>query len=99
MRDPYRVELVSDARRVLATGAGDCDELVVLLCSLCAVTGINTRFVAIGPEPDEFTHVYCEAELDDDIWLALDPTNPEAEPGWSVPPVAQYAWRLEVPIF
>ena len=90
---------MSDARRVLSTGAGDCDELVVLLCTLCALAGIETRFVCVGPEPEEYTHVYCEARLDDGRWLALDPTNPRAQPGWAVAPSPAYAWRLEYPIF
>lgn len=93
------MELVSDARRVLELGAGDCDELVVLLSSLLAVCGVNVRFVAVGPAADEFTHVYCEAEDEEGRWIALDPTNPEAEPGWAVSPSADFAWRLEYPVF
>lgn len=45
-RDPVDVELVQDAQRTIETGAGDCDDKVVALCSLLCVAGYVTRFVS-----------------------------------------------------
>lgn len=92
-RDPVAVEMVCDARRTLERGAGDCDDKVVLLCSLLAVTGHTSRFVCGGDEPDDFLHVWCEAETKGG-WVALDPTKEDAPPGWQHP--FRFVMRREI---
>jgi hypothetical protein len=77
------VELVQDARRTIEAGAGDCDDKVTLLASLLALAGFGSRFVIGGATPDEPQHVWLEVYLDwRGEWLALDPTNEQAQPGW-----------------
>jgi transglutaminase-like putative cysteine protease len=90
------VELVQDARRTMETGSGDCDDKVVLLCSLLCVAGFLTRFICGGQTRDIMDHVWCEVYLEQtDEWLPLDPTNERAAPGWS----QAFPWRLEWEIF
>ena len=87
---------MQDAQRTIETGAGDCDDKVVALCSLLAVAGYVTRFVCGGRTPDVLDHVWCEVYLDwEDSWLALDPTNEQAAPGW----FQQFPYRIEYEIF
>jgi len=78
---------VQDAKRTIEAGCGDCDDKVTLLCSLLAVAGFVSRFVAGGPSEDDFAHVWCEVLLDFSTgeWVALDPTNEKANPGWYQP--------------
>lgn len=75
---------MQDAKRTIQAGCGDCDDKVTLLCSLLAVAGFVSRFVAGGPSEDELAHVWCEVLLDFSTgeWVALDPTNEKASPGW-----------------
>lgn len=80
-RDPHSVERVSDARRTIESGFGDCDDKCVLLCSLLAVVGYRTRFIVCGFKRDSHSHVYCEV-LTSRGWLALDPTPENAAMGW-----------------
>jgi transglutaminase-like putative cysteine protease len=93
-RDPVGVEMVCDARRTLERGAGDCDDKVVLLCSLLAVCGHASRFVCGGFQPDDLAHVWCEVEVTDGEWLALDPTNERAAPGWAFPFPYRLVWEI-----
>jgi transglutaminase-like putative cysteine protease len=85
--------MVCSAREVLRRGSGDCDDKVTLLCSLLTVAGYNSRFVAGGYAPDDFAHVWCEAELNGQ-WVALDPTKEDAAPGWFYPFPHQLVWEI-----
>lgn len=80
-RDPHSVERVSDAKRTIESGVGDCDDKCVLLCSLLAVIGYRTRFVVCGFRRNSHSHVYCEV-LSKRGWIALDPTPENALMGW-----------------
>lgn len=93
-KDPVTVERVQDARRSLEFGTGDCDDKVVLLCSLLAALGHKTRFVVIGTRPNQFSHVYCEVQTDRG-WLPLDPTNELGTMGWE----GKGAIRQVYPVF
>jgi transglutaminase-like putative cysteine protease len=80
-RDPAGVERVSDARRTIESGVGDCDDKCVVLCSLLAVIGYRTRFVVCGFKPHSHSHVYCEVHTSRG-WISLDPTPENAPFGW-----------------
>jgi transglutaminase-like putative cysteine protease len=80
-RDPANVESISDARRTIEAGYGDCDDKVILLCSLLGVIGYRTRFVVCGFKPNHFSHVYLEVHTRRG-WLGLDPTPENAPYGW-----------------
>jgi hypothetical protein len=83
-KDPFQVEVLHAARRMLELRAGDCDDMTILLGSLVKSVGHPVRLVLTGPNarrPDIFSHIYLEAQHQGD-WIPLDPTMPFAM-GWS----------------
>jgi hypothetical protein len=83
-KDPYRLEVLHSARRMLELRAGDCDDMSILLGAMLEAIGHPVRIVVTGPDPlrrDLFTHVYLEA-FHRGNWIPLDPTMPHA-PGWA----------------
>jgi hypothetical protein len=83
-KDPYRVEVLHSARRLLELRAGDCDDMTILLAAMLEAIGHPTRLVIVGPDPGQpklFSHIYLEANLRD-RWIPLDPTMPFAM-GWA----------------
>jgi transglutaminase-like putative cysteine protease len=85
VNDVYNVETLSEARKTLQGRQGDCDDQVILLCSLFEAIGYATRFVVAGyNSPDTFEHVYCQVQTTGGHWIDCDPT--EREPlGWCPP--------------
>lgn len=83
VKDIRDVETVHDPETVLKIGAGDCDDKSVLLAALLESIGHPTRFVAIGFQPDDFSHVYLET-LIGKSWIPLETTEP-VEVGWAAP--------------
>lgn len=81
VRDTRGVELIHQPDKLLAIGQGDCDDKVILLCSLLESIGHPTRIEAIAhTDPNKFGHVFCSTKLGAK-WLPLDPTE-DVEPGW-----------------
>jgi hypothetical protein len=83
-KDPFRVEVLHSARRMLELRAGDCDDMTILLGSMLEAIGHPVRIVLAGPDPLQprlFTHVYLEA-YDKGRWIPLDPTMPYPM-GWA----------------
>lgn len=82
-RDPVNVEWIQDARRTIDYfRTGDCDDLVVCLASLLAALGHKSRFVCIGKDASNYSHVYLEVLTKSGRWLPLDPTPEQAPVGW-----------------
>ena len=73
VQDPYGVELVQSPQRTIAVGAGDCDDLATLTAALLTAIGYPIRFVATGPQPDLYSHVWTEVEHNG-RWIAVDHT-------------------------
>lgn len=91
-QDINDVETLQTPIATLQLAHGDCDDMCVLLASLLEAVGHPTRFVAIGFEPQQFTHVFLEIlNFDTDRWVAADPTEPNPL-GWSA---AGYCCRME----
>jgi hypothetical protein len=91
-KDPFRVEVLHSARRMLQLRAGDCDDMTILLGSMLEAVGHPVRLVLVGPDPRQphlFSHIYLEA-YHNGHWLPLDPTMPYAM-GW-----APGAWTKQV---
>lgn len=99
--DPVSKETVRPADVILRVSAGDCDDINgVLIPSLLGTIGIPTRLVTVAADPsmpDQFTHVYCEA-LIDNRWIALDSARVGAAFGLAPETVyrRQY-WTLNAP--
>lgn len=83
-KDPFRIEVLHSARRLLELRAGDCDDMTILLGALIKAVGHPVRLVLTGPEatrPDLFSHIYLEARPRG-RWIPLDATMP-VDMGWA----------------
>lgn len=81
-RDPVGVELLQDPVRTLDRGAGDCDDMSVLLAAALETLGTPVRFVTVSTRADgEPSHVYVEAFLDH--WVPMDPIVKSSTVGWA----------------
>lgn len=83
-KDPFRVEVLHTARRMLQLRAGDCDDMSILLGSMLEAIGHPVRLVVSGPDPLQprlFTHIYLQVYLQG-RWISLDATMPYSM-GWS----------------
>jgi hypothetical protein len=83
-KDPFRVEVLHSARRMLQLRAGDCDDMSILLGAMLEAIGHPVRLVLVGPDslrPRLFTHIYLEVSHTG-RWIPLDPTMPYPM-GWA----------------
>jgi transglutaminase-like putative cysteine protease len=95
-KDPFRVEVLHSARRMLELRAGDCDDMTILLCALLQSIGHPVRIVLSGFDPHRprlFTHVYLEANYRG-RWIPLDPTMPFSL-GWAPPAAYRKVFQIE----
>lgn len=77
-KDPFRVEVLHSARRLLELRAGDCDDMTILLGSMLEAIGHPVQLVIIGPDPVRpklFSHIYLEV-FHKGQWIPLDATMP-----------------------
>jgi hypothetical protein len=75
-KDPFRVEVLHSARRMLELRAGDCDDITILLGSMLESIGHPIRLVIVGPDisrPKLFSHIYLEVKYKSK-WIPLDAT-------------------------
>jgi transglutaminase-like putative cysteine protease len=79
--------------RQLGTAVGDCDDYVMLYAALTVARQIPTRIVLIarhdvddGAGQHQFDHIYTEVEIEDNVWVPVDPTGDVAF-GWEHEPV------------
>jgi hypothetical protein len=77
-KDPFRLEVLHSARRIIELRAGDCDDMTILLGAFLESIGHPVRLVIVGPtplRPDLFSHIYLEA-YHKGRWIPLDATMP-----------------------
>jgi hypothetical protein len=77
-------ETVRTVRTLLRVRAGDCDDYTLLLASLAGTVGIATRAVTVAADPsapNDFSHIYPEAEVTPGNWVAMDAARPGAQYG------------------
>jgi hypothetical protein len=74
VNDPIGIETVQSPEITLQIRAGDCDDHATLVAAMAMSIGIPTRFVVIGPDPENFGHVYTELKIDGS-WLPADTTR------------------------
>lgn len=87
-RDIHNVEYVKAPVRMLETRVGDCDDLATLLAALCMSMGNECRFLVLGFEDAQPSHVICQVAVrgqyagqqnvdgnasGDKLWVTLDP--------------------------
>ena len=78
--DVNEVETLKTPDLILSSGMGDCDDKAILLATLLESAGHPARFVAVGFEPDNFSHVYVESKIGA-AWVALETTE-SVDLGW-----------------
>jgi len=80
VRDISGVETLRTARETAMRGAGDCDCMTVLICSLLKTTGNPIRITTIQTHTDDpdFSHVFGEV-YDGRRWVVVDPARPDAK--------------------
>lgn len=61
---PPKIQFVQDALFTLLHRVGDCVSKSVCLATLLAAISIPVSFVVQNPTGREYTHVYCQAEID-----------------------------------
>jgi Transglutaminase-like enzymes, putative cysteine proteases len=77
-KDPFRLEVLHSARRILELRAGDCDDMTIVLGAMLESIGHPIRLVIVGPapfRPDLFSHIYLEVYYKG-RWIPLDATMP-----------------------
>jgi hypothetical protein len=87
--DVNGVETLHTPNLILAQSAGDCDDKVILICTMLESIGKQTRSVAVGFAQDngEFSHVFAQVWLDGQ-WVSLETTEP-VDLGWTPPGIVQ----------
>ena len=81
MNDPLHVELVKDPQRlceeIKARGKarGDCDDIAVLIATMCMQLGRQAQFVVAGfGEQGNYTHVFAQVQDPrTKEWIVCDP--------------------------
>src|SRR5262245_1689608 len=62
-QDANESEILKAPDVLIETGQGDCDDKSLLLAALLESLGHPARFVAVGFEPEDFSHVYVETRI------------------------------------
>lgn len=92
-------ETLRPARTLFEVHAGDCDDFSAALASLLGTVGIRTRLVTIAADPsspNDFSHIYPEAELAPGYWVPMDAARPGAQFGVAPPRYfRKRVWALE----
>ena len=81
-------ETLRPARVLVEIHAGDCDDYTAFLAALLGTIGISTRAVTIAANPNfpnDFSHIYPEAEVSPSVWIAMDAARPGAAFGVAPP--------------
>lgn len=74
IKDIHGVETVQTPIQTLRVGHGDCDDKSVLCASLLETIGHPTRFLAVGPGKNIYTHVFLETKIGGK-WVAVECTE------------------------
>jgi transglutaminase-like putative cysteine protease len=83
--DIRNVEFVAGVQYTLKIGAGDCDDISVLVGAMLESIGFETRIHVINTNPDgEYNHVFVDYKGSDGEWTPCDPTRPDI---WSQVPI------------
>lgn len=89
VRDIHDVELVISPQKVLALGGGDCDDLATLLAAMLMCIGNECRFMVVGFEDKNPSHVFCQVAIRTAdagggnaagarVWATVDPVADDA---------------------
>lgn len=88
VRDINNVEFVMSPQKIVEARAGDCDDMACLLSALLQAIGNECRFVVVGFESKQPSHVFCQVAVrssgsvdghtsGERLWVTLDPVADE----------------------
>ena len=97
VQDPVDVELVQTPEKTLQYQAGDCDDQSTLLAAMLDCTGHPCRFIAVGMNGQDFSHVMTQTRVNNTgnekaqspDWLTCE-TIIDVPLGWFPPNVTKY---------
>lgn len=96
--DPTNVDTYTDPRYTLEAGAGDCDDMTILFCSLLEAIGFQMAARVISVNGGSWEHIYPLVGVpkgNPTQWFPLDATEPDRAAGWEYPnPAAIQDYRL-----
>lgn len=83
-RDIHNVEYVQSPARLIQSMSGDCDDIACLLAALCMALGNEARFLVVGFENRQPSHVFMQVAVrtkqsgggntsGEKLWVTLDP--------------------------
>lgn len=88
------IETVKTPQKLLESRIGDCDDKSLLTAALLESIGHPARFVAVGFEPGQLSHVFVETRIGN-RWFASDTTEP-VDFGWTPPRVENRAVPVHI---
>ncbi len=83
--DVNEVEVLQSPTHLLQTRQGDCDDKSTLLATLIEAAGHKAKFVAVGFDGVNLSHVLVAAQVGED-WIPLETTE-YVNAGWFPPNV------------
>jgi hypothetical protein len=99
-KDPVTKEKLYSPQDLLKIRAGDCDDISMLMGALMIALGYPARLITISANPqnpEEFVHVYLEAEVPpgSSQWIPMDAARADAQFGIAPPfYYRKRAWSL-----
>jgi hypothetical protein len=99
-KDPVTKEKLYPPQELLKIGAGDCDDIAMLLGAFLMAIGYNARLVTVSANrenPTDFSHVYVEGEVPPGSgnWIPMDAAHIDSEFGTEPPTYfRKRAWSL-----
>jgi hypothetical protein len=95
-KDPVNKEKLYPPSELLKIRAGDCDDISMLLSTLLMAVGYPARLMTVATPgaPDQFSHVYVEAEIPPGSgnWIAVDPARADSQFGVAPPITTRARW-------
>lgn len=90
IQDPTDYDMYMTVGRTISSGAGDCDDHCIAVCSMLTLLGFRTGARICSPDGSAW-HIYAIAGVrpwnNPQKIVALDTTQEESYPGWEPPPV------------
>lgn len=99
-KDPVTKEKLYPPQELLKIGAGDCDDISMLLGAFLLAVGYPARLITVSANrdnPSEFSHVYVEGEVPPGSgqWVPMDAARANSEFGVEPPTYfRKRAWSL-----
>ena len=96
-KDMRTAETVQYPNITLTEGYGDCDDKALLFAALAETVGFETRFVGIGVNGEDFSHVSAQLMIPGTGWvnaetIPMDDNGTYQPLGWFPPDCTVWMW-------